>query len=387
MPSQIIRGVDADAARDQAPAIDQPVPAGIGAPGADGSALPGLLIIGGVDTHAGLHQAAAIDERGRLLGTSAFPATSAGYAAMLAWLRGFGRLAAVGVEGTGAYGAGLARHLHAEAVSVLEVPRPERRARRERGKSDALDAELAARAVVAGTASGLPKLATGPIEAIRVLRSARVGAVKAKTAATNALQAMLVTAPEPLRSQLGAQSVTRLISACLALRADPTRLAEPLQATKAALRSLARRARALEREAAALKRQLGALIGAHAPLTGAIFALGPDTAAALLVSIGDNPDRLRHEAAFARLCGVAPIPASSGKVVRHRLHRGGDRSANRALHLAVVVRLRYCEKTRAYAARRRAEGRSMPEIIRCLKRYLAREVFIAIRADFLALST
>lgn len=344
-------------------------------------------IIGGVDTHAATHHCVVIDTNGAFLGSQQFSVDPSGYAAMLAWMRRHGTVERVGVEGTGAYGAGLARYLNDQQLTVIEAPRPDRRRRRQCGKSDPIDAEAAARAVLAGTATVTPKFSNGPIEAIRALRVARNGAIKAKTAATNALGAMVITAPEPLRSQLSTRTTTALVTACLRLRPDPSRLHDPLQATKVALRSIAQRARALALEARELERQLSRLTRQAAPATTAVFALGPDTAAALLVTIGDNPDRLRSEAAFARLCGVAPIPASSGKTNRHRLHRGGDRTANRALHIAVVVRLRYHQPTRDYAARRRAQGLTMPEIIRCLKRYLAREVFAALRADYVALIT
>jgi transposase len=209
--------------------------------------------------------------------------------------------------------------------------------RRDRGKSDPIDAEAAARGARRDS-DGRPKGGNGPIEAIRALRIARSGAVKARTAAVNALQAVVVTAPEPLRTQLRCISTATLVRTCLRLRPDPTRLDDPTQAVKHALRSIARRADALGREARELAGQLSALTAAAAPNTSAVFALGPDTAAALLVTAGDNPDRLRSEAAFAHLAGVAPIPASSGKTRRHRLHRGGDRSANHALHIAVIVR-------------------------------------------------
>ncbi len=347
---------------------------------------PARHVLGGVDTHAATHHAAVIDRSGRLLDSREFPATPTGYTQLLNWMRSKGQLDAVGIEGTGAYGAGLARHVAGQDVTVIEVPRPDRRLRRQHGKSDPIDAEAAARAVLAGTATVQPKLATGPVEAIRALRIARNGAIKAKTAATNALHAMVITAPEPLRTQLRGTSSAKLVRACLKLRPDLDRLDDPTQALKLALRSIARRAAALAVEARELENRLVSLTQAAAPATTAIFALGPDTAGALLVSAGDNPDRLRSEAAFARLCGAAPIPASSGKTRRHRLHRGGDRSANRALHIAIVVRLRYCERTKTYVARRTAEGLSKPEIIRCLKRYLIREVFTAVRADYAALT-
>jgi transposase len=344
-------------------------------------------IIGGVDTHSATHHAAVIDSHGRLLADAEFSASPRGYAAMLTWMRSKGKLSQVGVEGTGAYGAGLARYLHEQGVEVLEVPRPDRRIRRQRGKSDPIDAESAARTVLAGKASGAPKLADGPIEAIRMLRVARSGAVKAKTAAINTLRAMLVTAPDALRSALQGLPPAQLVAACAKLRPDVTNLADPVQAAKAAPRSIATRAHQLDLETRSLRKQLDELTQTSAPTTSAVFGLGPDTVSALLVTIGDNPDRLRSEAAFAHLCGVAPIPASSGKTNRHRLHRGGDRTANSALHIATIVRLRYDPPSRTYAERRTTEGLSMPEIIRCQQRYLAREVFQALRADYTKLST
>jgi transposase len=344
-------------------------------------------IIGGVDTHTATHHTAVIDVNGRLIADAEFPATPAGYASMLTWMRSKGKLNQVGVEGTGAYGAGLARYLHDQRVDVLEVPRPDRRIRRQRGKSDPIDAEAAARTVLAGKASGAPKLADGPIEAIRMLRVARNGAVKARTAAVNTLRSIVITAPEPLRTQLRSLSSAQLITACARLRPDLTKLTDPVQAAKHALRSLALRAQHLNIETRTLQRQLKELTQVAAPATSVIFGLGPDTVSALLIIVGDNPDRLRSEAAFAHLCGVAPIPASSGKTNRRRLHRGGDRAANTALHIATVVRLRYDPRSRVYADRRTTEGRSMPEIIRCQKRYLAREIFHALRADYAQLST
>ena len=272
-----------------------------------------------------------------------------------------GKLGQVGVEGTGAYGAGLARYLHDQGIDVLEVPRPDRRIRRQRGKSDPIDAEAAARTVLAGKASGAPKLADGPIEAIRMLRVARNGAVKARTAALNTLRSMVITAPEPLRTQLRSLSSAQLVAACARLRPDLANLAEPVQATKHALRSIALRVQHLDTETRALRKQLDELTQAAAPATSAVFGLGPDTVSALLITVGDNPDRLRSEAAFAHLCGVAPIPASSGKTNRHRLHRGGDRAGNSALHIAAVVRLRYDPRSRAYADRRTTGA------CRCLK--------------------
>jgi hypothetical protein len=346
---------------------------------------PARIVIGGVDTHGRTHHAAVIDQHGRLLGDREFAADTFGYRQLMGWLRRHGQLQAVGVEGTSSYGAGLTQVLLDQQITVLEVSRPDRRARRQRGKSDPIDAEAAARAVLAGTATAIPKRRDGIVAAIGVLRAARSGAIKARTAAINQLKGLLVTAPAPVREALDGRSTAALVVACARLRPDPARLAEPVQATKAALQVLAQRIQALEAELAVADQRLRKLVAKAAPQTIALFAIGVDHAGQLLVTAGQHPDRLRGEAAFAHLCGAAPIPASSGKTRRHRLHRGGDRAANRALHLAVVVRLRWCARTRAYAARRTAEGLSTREIMRCVKRYLAREVYHALVADFEAL--
>jgi transposase len=239
--------------------------------------------------------------------------------------------------------------------------------------------------VVSGSATILPKIADGPIEALRLLRVAREGAVKARTAATNTLRGLLVTAPEGLRSQLPrAGSATALARKCGRLRPHGDDLVDPTQAAKLALLSVAGRVAALDAEVRNLDRTIAGIVEVAAPATASLFAIGPETASALLVAVSDNPDRLRSEKALARLCGAAPIPASSGKTTRHRLHRGGDRSANKALHTVVIVRMRYCPRTRAYVARRTADGLSKREVIRCLKRYLVREVFRTLRTDYAA---
>ncbi|NHO83468.1 IS110 family transposase [Micromonospora sp. CMU55-4] len=344
-------------------------------------------VIGGVDTHRDTHHAAIIDSTGGLLADAEFPATSDGYADLLAWMRSFGRLVAVGVEGTGSYGAGLARHLGSRKVPVVEVDRPDRRTRRAKGKSDPIDAIAAARATLAGTAMGIPKTRTGPVEAIRALRVARHGAVKARTAAINQMRGLVAAAPEALRAELTKRSAAVLVNRCATLTADLSRLHDPEQATAAALAGLARRVKALTEEIRALDRQLTPLVRRTAPRTSALFGVGTDVAAQLLTTAGDNPDRLHSEAALAHLCGAAPIPANSGRVRRHRLHRGGDRGANHALHTTALCRLRYDERTRAYQRRRITEGLSKQEILRCLKRYIVRDIYTALRADFAALTT
>lgn len=332
-------------------------------------------MVGGVDTHAETHHAAVLLMNGGRVADAQFPATVAGYAQLLVWLRGFGRVHAVGVEGTGAYGAGLARHLHEAGVRVVEVNRPDRRARRLRGKSDPLDAYAAADAVLAGRATAVPKLGTGMVEAIRALHGTRAGAVKARTATINALRAQLITAPAALREALGELDPAALITACARLRPTPGALADPTQAVKHALRSLARRYQTLTAEILDLDTQLRPLIVQACPALVARPGVGYETAAQLLITAGDNPDRIGTEVAFAALCGVAPVPASSGKTHRHRLSRGGDRQANRALHTIAITRLRHCPRTRAYLARRTQHGLSKQDIIRCLKRYIAREIY------------
>ena len=334
-------------------------------------------VVVGVDTHKDTHVARAKDSLGRLVGEQLVPTTPAGHRQLLTWARGLGEVEAFGVEGTGSYGAGLARHLRAEGEVVIEVIRPNRQQRRRNGKSDPADADAAASAVLSGDAAGLPKCADGRVEMIRALRVARSTAVKARTQAVNALKALVITAPADLREQLRASSTVRLVCACARLR--PGALVDPTAATKVALRSLATRYEALEAEVERLDAVLAQLVGEAAPELVARFGVGPDSAGALLVAAGDNPGRLHSEAAFSMLCGSSPIEASSGKVTRHRLNRGGDRQANAALYHVVMSRLRWDKATQDYMARRTAEGKSKREIIRCLKRYVAREIYLILK--------
>jgi transposase len=333
----------------------------------------GRRVTVGVDTHADQHVGAALDQLGRVLGTQAVPSTAAGHAALLAWAGRFGAVERVGIEGTGSDGAGLSRWLRARGVDVIEVERPKRPAHRGRGTSDPIDAEAAARAVQAGTATARPQAGTGPVEGIRALQAARRSAVKARTQAAHQLRAPVVTAPDDLRAGLRRLGVAGLVATAAAFRPGAPRT--PAAATKLALKSIAVRYRRLSAEVAALDAHLGRLVAEAAPDLVALKGVGTDTAATLLVTAGDNPERLRSEGSFAHLCGVAPIPASSGKTVRHRLNRGGDRQANRALHLLAVRRMRWDPATMAYAARRTTEGLSKPEILRCLKRYIARQLY------------
>jgi transposase len=336
-------------------------------------------VTAGADTHRDQHVVAALDERGGELGVRSFPTTLAGYRQALAWLRRFGAVERVGVEGTGTYGAGLTRYLHAEDVAVVEVNRPNRQLRRSHGKSDPVDAIAAARAAQSGEASGEAKTRTGAVEAIRALRTARRSAGHGRTTALSQMRALLVSGPDDLREALRGSTVSKLVTTAARLRpADPT---TAVGATKLALRELARRVQSLEAECERLDAVLEPLVAATAPDLVACFGVGTDTAGALLVSAGDNPQRLRSEAAFAHHCGVAPIDASSGLTTRKRLNRGGDRTANQALWRIVMVRMVHDPRTRTYVERRTREGRSKREIIRSLKRYVARQLYRHLPGD------
>ncbi|MGH9211891.1 MAG: IS110 family transposase [Acidimicrobiales bacterium] len=335
-------------------------------------------IVGGVDTHKHVHVAAVLSHIGRVLDLESFPATRAGYRQLLRWLHGHGEVVAVGVQGCGSWGAGLARHLTAEGVTVVEVNRPNRQNRRRRGKSDPVDAEAAGRAVLNGDATVTPKTADGPVEALRQLRVARTGAMKARTAAANQLHSLSDTAPELIRAQLRPLTFKQKIAA--AERWRPRQGHSVEAASKQALASVARRWRVLDAEAKALQAQIQAILNELAPRMLAHHGVGYETASQLLVAAGDNPDRLGHERSFAALCGSSPVAASSGKTNRHRLNRGGDRQANSALWTIVRVRMVSHSPTKAYIQRRTADGLSKREIMRCLKRYLARELFPDIQA-------
>ncbi len=335
---------------------------------------PPVNVTGGVDTHADIHVAAAVCSMShRLLATETFATTPAGYVKLLAWLASFGLLDAVGIEGTGTYGAGLARFLTAEGVTLVEVDRPDRAARRLHGKSDPVDAEAAARAVLSGRATGTPKSRDGIIEAIRVLQVVYRSAVKDRTAATNQFHSIVVSAPADIRQDLARMTLKVRLERARRWR-DRTGDDVAHGATRQALRELALRIGLLDEQADRIETELDVLTDQAAPALRDLVGVGVHVAARLLVAAGDNPERIQTEAAFAHLCGVAPIRASSGKTNRHRLNRGGNRSANHALWRIVLVRRVSDERTRAYVARRTAEGLSEREITRCLKRYIAREV-------------
>jgi transposase len=335
-------------------------------------------ITGGVDTHADMHVAAALDPIGGLLGVQEFPATAGGYAGLLGWLGGFGTVALVGIEGTGSYGAGLARHVTAAGIRVVEVDRSDRQDRRRQGKSDPLDAVSAARAAQSGRARGAPKGRDGAVEAIRALMVAKRSARSERVQTINQARALVVTGPDDLRTLFARHTAAGLVSGLASLRPRPGDVVG--YATRIALRELGRRAEFLDAQLERLDELIAPLVAARAPGLLALHGVGPDTAALLLVAAGDHPERLRSEAAWAHLCAVVPIPASSGKVTRHRLNPGGDRQANHALWRIVLTRMSAHPPTLIYVERRTKEGLSKKEIIRCLKRYVAREVYRHLRA-------
>ncbi len=337
-------------------------------------AFPAAQIIVGVDTHKHVHAAVAISELGARLDTITVPASAKGYQDLETWARSMGPVRAFGVEGTGSYGAGLSRFLCEQGHAVFEVNRPNRQLRHQHGKSDPIDAEAAARAVLAGQAAAVPKAGTSTVEMIRHLKVARDTAVKGRTQAMLTLKALIVSSPVALREQLdGVVGKMALVRHLAALRPGP--LTSTTASAKTGLRAIARRWLALDEEIKAHDAHLGSLTEQRAPELIKAHGIGVGTAAEMLLLVGDNPERIRSEAALAKLCGVCPIPASSDKTRRHRLNRGGNRQANAALYRVVITRMRGHQPTLDYVKRRTAEGKSKAEIIRCLKRYVIREIF------------
>ena len=331
-------------------------------------------VFGGVDTHRDIHVAAMVDGVGRVVGSESFAADESGYGRMAAWFGAHGHLVRVGVEGCGSYGAGLARYLMAAGIEVVEVNRPNRQLRRLRGgKSDPVDAEAAARAAASGQARAIPKSGDGPVECLRMLLVARRSAAKARTQAANQIHSLVVTAPEQVRHQLGGLGLKARVRVCARWR--PGQEQTTAAYAKKTLRHLARRYQALDAEIDELDVEIRRLCAEANPALLAAEGVGPDTAAALLVAAGDNPGRMRSERSFAALCGASPVQASSGQIVRHRLNRGGNRKANSALWRIATTRMRTDTQTKEYVARRQAEGKKKPEIIRCLKRHIAREIY------------
>ena len=336
---------------------------------------PTRLVTGGIDTHKEAHVAAVVDDVGAEIATNAFPATAAGYHQLAQWLSSHGQLGRVGIEGCGSWGAGIARHLTETGLDVVEINRPNRQQRRSQGKSDPLDALSAARSALAGIDAGTPKTGTGPVESIRMLRFTRRSAIKARTQTINQIRAVLDTAPHQIRDQHRTLTPIRLIKTITKSRPNPGDVNKPAVAATITLNLLGRRWQFLTDQINTIDDLLENLVAQTAPGLIAMRCIGTPSAAALLIAAGDNPHRLATEGSFAALCGTNPLPASSGKTVRHRLNRSGDRDANNALWRIVMSRMAHDQRTRDYVERRTTEGLSKREIIRCLKRYVAREIY------------
>lgn len=328
-------------------------------------------IVLGVDTHKDVHVAAVVTAAGVFVESRSFPTTAEGYEQLLAWARTLGRLSQAGVECTGSYGAALSRYLHGQGITVFEVNQPDKATRRRRGKSDVVDAEAAARAVITGRATATAKAGDGPVEMLRLFKMAKASAIKSRAQAINQLKAVLVATDPELRESLAGLSNPKLIRACAGLDSSASGTAGAAAHT---LKLLARRIQHLTEEIEDLTTRIRDVITQHNPQLLACYGVGPDTAATLLIAAGDNPERLRSEASFAALCGVSPVEASSGKTQRRRLNRGGNRQANCALYTIVLARLRWDTRTRGYIDRRVSEGKTRREALRCLKRYVAREI-------------
>ena len=339
---------------------------------------PTATVIVGVDTHKHVHVAVAINLLGARLATRSAPADRAGYAELMAWARALGTVEAFGIEGTGSYGVGLASFVRRQAVRVVEVNHGDRR---NNGKSDTIDAETAARAVLAGIATAVPKTADGAAEMVRQIKVARDTAVKARSAAIITLKTLIVNAPGELRETLEPLTDRKLIDRCATLESGD--IVDPTASTKHSLRALATRWLMLAAEIGANDAAIDTITMTAAPTLREAFGIGPDSAAEMMIVAGDNPARVRSEAAFAKLCGACPIPASTGVTTnRHRLFRGGHRQANAALYRIVTVRMRWHQPTLDYVTRRTAQGLTKKDIIRCLKRFVAREIYNALIDDY-----
>ncbi|MFJ6003927.1 IS110 family transposase [Arthrobacter sp. NPDC092385] len=328
----------------------------------------------GIDTHADTHHVAVITDYGKPVKDHEFSTTSSGYREIVEFITGHGEIGGVGVEGTGTYGAELTKVLLQAGMPVIEVNRPNRQQRRMHGKSDPLDAYQAARSVLAGTSTAVPKAKDGPVECLRVLRAGRASAMKSRTATINQIRDLLVSAADELRAKYRGMPTAPMIA--MMARSRPSgHLADPNYVTARVLRTLASRYQDLTTEIDDATESLREILDSYAPLLCDLPGVGTDVASQLLVTVGDNKQRINNEAQFAAPAGVAPVPASSGKSTRHRLSGGGDRHANSALHHIVLVRMGSDSRTKDYVDKRTAEGKSKREIMRCLKRYVAREVY------------
>lgn len=331
----------------------------------------------GIDTHAATNWLSVVDSRGSELFSGEFATDRDGSEALCGKLGELGSVAAVGVECTGTYGAGIARALADRGMDCYEVVTPGRPLRgRGCGKDDAGDALRAARQVLCGEGLAIPKSQDGWVEEVRALLVAREGLVRSCTSYANLALSMVRKAPDEIRSRFERLGTAKMMGVLAGLEETSASASDSIcGATMFALASLGRSWVQARRSAESLERRIGATLAKGNPALSSMYGCGPLSAAALAVAAGDNPERLTSEAAFAALCGVSPIKASSGKTERHRLNRGGDRRANRALHVIAMHRMKTDPRTISYVERRRSEGLSDREIRRCVKRYVAREAY------------
>ena len=336
-------------------------------------------VVGGVDTHKDIHVAAVVNEFNQVISTESFPTTRYGYKKMLMWMSSFGRVSRVGIECSGTYGLGLLRYMQSSGIDVLEVTAPDNSDRRRRGKDDTLDAENAAHAAFSKLRTVTPKTRDGMVESLRVLKSCRKSAVAARTVALQMIRTSIVSAPDELRETLRYMTRMSLIRTLASTHPDLTNYKDISTAYRITLKSLARRYIELHDEIADLDKMIATIVDTLAPELIKQNAVGYESAAQLLITLGDNPERLKSESSFAALCGVCPILASSGKTNRHRLNRGGDRAANSALHIIAIGRLRTEDRSKSYIKKRTADGLSKMEALRCLKRYIARELYYLLK--------
>jgi transposase len=344
------------------------------------------VVIMGADTHKRFHTVAVISETGEELDSKSFDADASGYRKALRWARRLGRVSRAGVEATGSYGAGLSAYLKAEGVETLDVYAPDKRRRRLIGKDNEKDAFQAAQAALSRTRCATAKDRGGEAEALRLMESAYGQLVKQRTAAINALKAALVVLPDRMRARLEGLSTAALVRTCAAFRAAKD-LKGLENGAKTALRSLARTVSALDKEIAVLDKEIGNYARALLPNTLALYGVGRHGAVKFLNAAGKNIGRIKGEASFSMLCGASPVPASTGDACRYRLNRGGDRQANSALYVMALNRIRACERTQAFIAKKMGEGKSKRDAVRALKRYLAREVYAALMGDLALLAS
>lgn len=331
-------------------------------------------LVAGVDTHADTHTLAILTGTGTVIMTETFTANRSGYHKLIAALDAAGQVAIIGVEGTNSYGAGLTRSLLEADYTVHEVLRPTRQVRRMDGKSDPIDAVEAAHTVLSGRGVSIVKDSASPAESLRFLLAARNQMIHTTTALASSMASLLVTAPETVRAKYRDLNTTTLVRRLAASRPDHNCDSVHAVVTQS-LREMAKAHQDAKSRAERLQERMRALLEAYYPAVLGVYGAGPVVAAQLVVTAGGNPGRIRSEAAFAHLCGAAPIPASSGKTNRHRLNRGGDRRGNTALHRIALIRMQRDPRTKEYVARRRSEGKNTREIMRCLKRAIAREIY------------